>query len=245
MRSLDRLLVVAPHPDDDAIGCGGTIARSAGRGATVSVVYVTDGAASHPNSKRYPPEALRALREREAIEGLRRLGIATPPVFLRVPDGRVSHLSGRERDLAIAALEACIDESACEVVFGPWRDEPHPDHAGTAALLAEALARRSPSPVALSYAVWLEVDGTPSNRPGAGWAHLDVHLTAEELACKREAIMAHASQVSPLIDDDPEGFRVLPEVLDLWLQPVERFYVDPSVAAERVSTALHLGTTIR
>jgi hypothetical protein len=57
--------------------------------------------------------------------------------------------------------------------------------------------------------------------------------------------MAHASQVSPLIDDDPEGFRVLPEVLERWLRPVERFYVDPTVPAERVSTALHLGTTIR
>jgi LmbE family N-acetylglucosaminyl deacetylase len=244
MRSPDRLLVVAPHPDDDAIGCGGTIARSAARGASVSVVYVTDGAASHPNSKRYPPENLRALREREAGLGLRRLGVTKEPVFLRVPDGQVASLSARERGLAIAALEECIRASACDVVFGPWRNEPHPDHAGTAALLTAALARRSPSPLSLSYAVWLEVFGTPSDRPGAGWAHLDVHLSTEELACKRAAIMAHASQVSPLIDDDPEGFRAPPEVLDLWLQPVERFYLDPSVPAERVSSALLLGTTI-
>ena len=93
--------------------------------------------------------------------------------------------------------------------------------------------------------MWLEVFGTPSDRPGAGWAHLDVHLSTEELACKRAAIMAHASQVSPLIDDDPEGFRAPPEVLDLWLQPVERFYLDPSVPAERVAfgTSGHRGTS--
>jgi LmbE family N-acetylglucosaminyl deacetylase len=240
-----RLVVVAPHPDDDAIGCGGTLARSVANGAHVLVVYVTDGAASHPNSKRFPPAALGALREREAIASLKLLGITTPPVFFRVPDGSVASQSGRERDRVVTALESLVSSGQCDMVFGPWRLEPHPDHAGTAALLAEALGRGRSAPPSLSYTVWLDVFGAPAQRPSSGHPRVSVRLSAREVARKRAAIMAHASQVSSLIDDDPHGFRVAPEVLDLWAAPVERFFVDTLTEAERVSNALHVGTSIR
>ena len=48
------LLVVAPHPDDDVLGCGALIARVAPH-MPVRVVYVTDGTASHDGSLTYPP----------------------------------------------------------------------------------------------------------------------------------------------------------------------------------------------
>ena len=66
VRTLGRTVVLAPHPDDESLGCGGLLARLAAHGVPARVVVVTDGAQSHPGSAAYPPERLRALREAEA-----------------------------------------------------------------------------------------------------------------------------------------------------------------------------------
>jgi LmbE family N-acetylglucosaminyl deacetylase len=59
-------IIIAPHPDDDSLACGGLIAEACREGLRGKVVIVSDGAGSHPNSKAYPPDRLRALREEEA-----------------------------------------------------------------------------------------------------------------------------------------------------------------------------------
>ena len=64
-------IVIAPHPDDESLACGGLIAEACREGLKRKVVIVSDGAGSHPNSKAYPPDRLRALREAEA----RRAGV--------------------------------------------------------------------------------------------------------------------------------------------------------------------------
>jgi LmbE family N-acetylglucosaminyl deacetylase len=56
-------IVVAPHPDDESLGCGGLIVDACRQGLPGKVVIVSDGAGSHPNSKAYPPDRLTALRE--------------------------------------------------------------------------------------------------------------------------------------------------------------------------------------
>jgi hypothetical protein len=60
------LVVVAPHPDDESLGCGGLIAEARAEGRRTRVVVVSDGTGSHPASKAYPKERLRDLRENEA-----------------------------------------------------------------------------------------------------------------------------------------------------------------------------------
>ena len=51
----ERICVVSPHPDDDVLGCGGTLALASANGAALCILYVTDGAASHPGSRAFPP----------------------------------------------------------------------------------------------------------------------------------------------------------------------------------------------
>ena len=70
-----RVLIVAPHPDDESIGCGGLIAVLASRGVHLNVVIVTDGSGSHPNSLKYPRSRLAQLRAREATQALGILGV--------------------------------------------------------------------------------------------------------------------------------------------------------------------------
>ena len=74
-----HLVVVSAHPDDETLGCGGLIARATARGETVHTLFVTDGGASHLNSRAWPRARLGARREAEAEEALRRLGAGAPP----------------------------------------------------------------------------------------------------------------------------------------------------------------------
>src|SRR5690606_22301286 len=89
-------LVISPHPDDETLGCGATIARKLAAGARVTVLMLTDGRHSHRVSALSPDELAR-VRRAEAREAMRRLGL--PEDGLRwagLIDGAVA---GREADL--------------------------------------------------------------------------------------------------------------------------------------------------
>jgi LmbE family N-acetylglucosaminyl deacetylase len=83
-------LVLAPHPDDESLACGGLIAALATQGLPVRVVALSDGSASHPGSRRFPPMRLRGRREVELLAAVGELGLGPAAVrFLRLPDSRV------------------------------------------------------------------------------------------------------------------------------------------------------------
>lgn len=223
-RQAPRVLVIAPHPDDDAIGCGGTLARLAARGSRIDVTYVTDGSRSH-RSKRFPPTVLRDIREGEARAALDCLGIATEPQFLRAPDGGLGDLDACARAELSRVLRRRIGTSRADIVFAPWPGDPHPDHVATAALVGTALAGSARRPELFWYTVWLPVRGDGSERRGlAEVTDVSIALNASEIERKREAIMAHRSQTTDLVDDDRDGFRIDSKMLALWLAPTERFY---------------------
>jgi LmbE family N-acetylglucosaminyl deacetylase len=224
------VLVIAPHPDDDAIGCGGTLARLAARGARIGVTYVTDGSASHVNSKRFPPGVLRDVREEEARAALRSLGISREPQFLRAPDSGLTALQGAERQRLVASVAARVVAFGPDIVFAPWLRDPHPDHVVTARIVQEALVLCVRRPAVFWYRVWLPVRGTPTDEPdGLEIDVYDVRLTAADLARKRAAIGEHRSQLGLVVDDDPAGFCITSDLLETWLAPIERFYRGRSV----------------
>jgi LmbE family N-acetylglucosaminyl deacetylase len=79
-------IVVAPHPDDESLACGGLIADACRQGLPGKVVIVSDGAGSHPNSKAYPPDRLMALRKEEAKRAGSELGLKPEDMlFLNLP----------------------------------------------------------------------------------------------------------------------------------------------------------------
>ncbi len=224
-RPRPNVVVIAPHPDDDIIGCGGVLLRLAARGARIGVTYVTDGSASHPNSLRFPPAVLRDVREAEARAALRSLGIRRAPQFLRAPDSALATLGPEQRRTLVAALAQRIRALRAQLVFAPWPRDPHPDHVATAALAAQALADCGRRPRVYYYRVWLPVRGAAGDRPDRAEASVqDVALTPADVERKRVAIMHHRSQTGTLIDDDPAGFCIDAELLSGWLTPFERFY---------------------
>ncbi|HEX3402883.1 MAG TPA: PIG-L family deacetylase [Acetobacteraceae bacterium] len=198
-------LVLAPHPDDESLGCGGLIAACCAASRPPVVVILTDGSGSHPGSRLYPPAKLATLREQEVAHAVRVLGL--PPerlICLREPDTNAPHV-GPRFDAIVRRLSDYVRDLDCSTILAPWRLDAHRDHE-SAALLACQTARVARIQH-LSYPVWgwtLADDVDVDEVTVQGW-RLDV---AAQLDVKRNAIAAHASQYGGLITDDPRGFQL-------------------------------------
>ena len=93
-------VIIAPHPDDESLGCGGIIALLKKAGRLVKIIFVSDGSFSHPNSKKFTAALLMQLREKEALAAVKILGVPKKDCyFMRLKDGDVPHESGRRPDL--------------------------------------------------------------------------------------------------------------------------------------------------
>ena len=199
-----RVVVVAPHPDDETLGCGLLIARTARQGLPLAVVTLTDGQASHPGSRRWPAAVLGRLRRSESRRALARLGAgAAPSRFLGWPDGQVARCGRALR------LRDVLRSLHPGVVLAASPADHHPDHQAGWVLTQSAL--RGTGVPLVAYAVWSRVDagGSPARDPGR--------------AAKRRAILAHRSQTSGYIADDPQGFTLSATVLTALVGEAERF----------------------
>jgi LmbE family N-acetylglucosaminyl deacetylase len=126
----DRLLVVAPHPDDETLGCGGTVARHAEAGDDVCVLVVTDGGSSRAGG--IGRDEMRQLRAREAVRAMRSLG-HVDLVQLGLPEGRWS-----PEDLH-GTLEALLRHGPPSLIYAPSCVDFHPEHVKVARALAHTL----------------------------------------------------------------------------------------------------------
>lgn len=202
------LLVIAPHPDDETIGCGGLIALAAASGVCVVVVVVTDGAASHPGSATWPPERIAHRRKREVLRAIEILGVKASPHFLNLPDTQTATIAGAIRQGACDRLAGVIEEHQPDVVLTTWRREPHCDHRFSYALTRDSMQDASSSAMLVEYMVWTYLIGAADDRPRphetAGFL-LDV---GDVRSRKRSALAAHRSQLGRIIRDDPGGFAL-------------------------------------
>ena len=185
-----RLVVVAPHPDDEVLACGALLSMHAERGGASLLVALTDGEASHAGTARCNAQQLAAERRAERAEGLSRLGVPNANVLpLALPDGQV----GQHADRLAHELSALLQPG--DVVVSTWRLDGHPDHdaAGRAAAQACAIAGCR----LLEAPVWMWHWAAPGD-PRVPWHRLQaLALHPQALARKQAALTAHVSQLSP------------------------------------------------
>jgi LmbE family N-acetylglucosaminyl deacetylase len=214
-------LILAPHPDDESLGCGGLIAACVAAGRPPLVAILTDGAGSHPQSRAFPADRLRAVRAQEARQAVAELGLSEDRLaFLDQPDTAAPH-DGPAFDGVVTKLLALIDrEPNCTATLSPWRHDPHCDH--EAASLIAAAAAETARIRHVAYPIWgwaLPDDTAIPETPGPGW-RLNIEAF---LAAKQNAIQAHRSQYGGLITDDPTGFRLPSALLSFFDSPYETF----------------------
>lgn len=169
-------LVIAPHPDDESLGCGGTLCKHAARGDRVVVVYVTSG---ELGLKHLAREKAWAIREGEARRAAKVLGVAALE-FLRLPDWSVEDHVAR----AARMLRPILDREKPARIYVPHPREWHPDHRAALRVLRAACRGSTVRPETLGYEVW-----TPLSE------HDQVEDITAEMPKKLRALRAHRSQL--------------------------------------------------
>lgn len=139
-----RILVVAPHPDDEIIGCGGAIKACALVGAEVKCAYLTSGEATVAGNGLAREEKAR-IREKEAAAAGAIIGLSSQ-IMVRLPDG------GLQATDVAGAVGNIVHEFQPSSIFLPAFGDDHPDHraafAGIAALAGKYQA------MCYGYEVW-------------------------------------------------------------------------------------------
>jgi len=201
----ERVMLLAPHPDDETLAAGGLLQRARAHGGEAVVVFATDGQ-NNPWTQRLVEIRLRVgpedsarfgrRRRREALAALAELGIpASDAVFLGLPDQAITSLllSGDTR--AIDAIANLLRERRTTLLVAPCLFDLHPDHSALAVLVRRALDRldRATRPRLLSYLIHRT---RQSRAAGDGPDALRFEPSAEEMERKRRAIRCHATQLT-------------------------------------------------
>jgi LmbE family N-acetylglucosaminyl deacetylase len=198
-----RLIVVAPHPDDETLGFGGTTALLAAAGVDVQVVSVSDGGAAFPDISFFDQTELERTRRREVLKAASLLGVP-PPIPLGLPDGAVAD----HEDLLVEKLVEIIgDDVEGTWCAATWRGDGHPDHEAVGRAAAAATARTGAT--LLEYPVWMWHWAVPGD-PDVPWDRaFSVQLNRSATGRKQHAAQCFRSQF------EPDGTRpaVLPPVV--------------------------------
>jgi LmbE family N-acetylglucosaminyl deacetylase len=148
--SKSRLMLFAPHPDDEALACSVVLQQAVHAGAAIRVVYATDGD-DNPWPQRVLERKWRLnatdrgrwgkLRRAEALAALRVLGVnAGDARFLALPDQRLTGLLLRDCRSILSRFTAMITEWAPTDLLVPSIADTHPDHSALAVILRIVLA---------------------------------------------------------------------------------------------------------
>ncbi|HEY4989949.1 MAG TPA: PIG-L family deacetylase [Opitutaceae bacterium] len=192
-------LVVAPHPDDEALGCGGAVALLAGAGAPVHVVFVTDGSASHPAHPTLSPNDIAVMRKAEAREATAILGVGPEHVsFMEGPDGQIANLGTDGTDRMASRIASLLERLSPDAILLPGRRDGSTDHESVFRIVRLAVRKSGRRPRVLEFPIWAWRNPMLLMKPvltSRSVRRLDIRGA---LAVKARAIEAHASQVRPL-----------------------------------------------
>ncbi|MGC4250244.1 MAG: PIG-L deacetylase family protein [Sphingobium sp.] len=198
---ISRALVIAPHPDDEVLGCGGTMMRLARAGAEVHVAIVTKA-----GTGRFGPDTAATGRS-EAREAHALLHVARTH-FIDLPAAELDRVAHADMNAAMGALVA---EVAPDTLFVPFVGDVHLDHQLTfLSAMVAARPRGGKGPLriysyeTLSETNWYAPGVTPAFIPNV---YVDISDTLET---KIEAFNCYRSQVKQAPDErSPEIIRAL------------------------------------
>ena len=177
--------MISPHPDDDAIGCGGTLRKHIVEGDIVRTVFLTSG---EKGGHTHPPEETGPLREKEARSASKILGI-NHIEFWRQPDGALS-----ATHQLVDRLSRTVNSWQPDMLYVTHNREMNPDHRAAARIVQRVLSRSDTfivKPVVRMFEVW-----TPLQRMD------DIVDISRYIQVKMAAIRAHKSQCEVMRFDE-------------------------------------------
>lgn len=196
----DRCLIIASHPDDEVLGCGGMIAGRAALGKRTNIIFITEGETSHKGCCTVQASQIGAQRRRLAGEANEILGI--PPGclhFLGEKDGKLPR-KGHDGFIELAEkIAACIEKLMPEAVFCPHPFEGWSDHIAAEELTKTALKILAPDlmPRLYHYCVWFWYSMPLKRAWHIDWRRAGLLDIAEQLPHKQQAIRTYLDALAP------------------------------------------------
>ncbi len=205
-------LIIAPHPDDETLGCGGLIALKRDQNTPVHILFLTAG-----EKGPGPATSLAAIRRAETCTALPHLGLCeSDATFWNFPDSGLASLSPQDQQSLITRVTALIAKVHIEEIFVTHRADAHPDH--EAAFQLTRAATKNASVTLWQYPIWFAWLNSLRTRLQPAQSHgahvLDI---TPALARKKLALAAYASQIAAF----PPGF------LARFESPMEIFFAAP------------------
>lgn len=198
-------LIISPHPDDETLGAGGLISTILSAGGSVSVAYLTDGAASHVGAPGWRPRRIAALRAREAATALRTLGSVRTPLHLGWRDAAPAAPGSATFMKTVARLVSLCRRRDIRHIVTSWVGDPHCDHEAAAAIGAAVAKRLRLKPS--HYCVWgWTLPNIDRSMPGMRAIALPIASVRGQV---RRALNCHRSQLGGRIFGAREQF-ILP-----------------------------------
>jgi LmbE family N-acetylglucosaminyl deacetylase len=187
-----RMVVVAPHPDDEVLAVGGLLAQLAQEDRDLLLVAVTDGTGSHAGSVFWTPDRLARERPLESARAWQRLGLRAPESRrLALPDGGLLRL----RTLLAERVAALLRPD--DIVFTTWRMDGHPDHEAAGQACAAATACMGARLIEVPVWAWHWASPGDARMPWHRTRRVELDAAASHR--KRDALQAFTSQLG----DDP------------------------------------------
>ena len=185
-----RVCIFAPHPDDEILGCGGLMQQLMLNGNPITLIHVTNGTQSHPNSQIYSQEKLDIIRPQESAKALEILGVAhqVTTISLNLADGNVF----AQQDEFFQKLLAMIQPD--DILVTTFMRDGHPDHEATGQVVASFAKQYHLACYQVLIWAWHWAKPADSRIP---WhCAIRVELTTEQLQRKTQAITCFKSQIT-------------------------------------------------
>ncbi len=180
---MKKILVISPHPDDEAIGCGGTLLNHHNNGDSIHIIFLTSGEKSKIPQKS--EEEVAIIREDEAKDATKILG-AEKVEFWRYPDGSLTMDAS-----IILRLKDIIENTKPDIVYVTSDKESHPDHREAAKIVKESVSQSKIKPEVWMFEVWTTIQKIDL-----------VSDISKFIEIKAEAIRAYKSQCSLIKYDE-------------------------------------------
>ena len=236
----DRVVILAPHQDDESLGCGGRTIQLANAGADVTIVYTSDGRLA--NSSLMDQEEVVRVRQDEALEACTVLGLTKEDVlFLPFQDGS---LTDQVEPLSKSLVDVLHNRQPTSLYF-PYERDFHPDHEATSRAARIAIQAYGKEITGYEYVVWgiyhwpwitipkngtqrklvlknslKELFGFRIRRAFRKAVFADIRDVKDQ---KQKALMKHHSQVSKLVEDP--GWMTLFDVAEgSWAKQFQQDY---------------------
>ncbi|MGG6267366.1 PIG-L deacetylase family protein [Leptolyngbya sp. AN03gr2] len=211
-------IIIAPHQDDETLGCGGLIALKRQAGITVAVVFLTDGDNNSLTVNESCEDSV-SLRRQEAIAALQILGVSTSDIyFLNYPDGQLQTLSEPEQQQFIAQLTVLIEHYQAQEVYVPHSKDGHSDHEMAFQTVQATLTGIARNIKLFQYPIWLFWQRTfplqLTQQDLAGACRLNIAAVRTQ---KQTAIQVYQSQLPSLPFSFLRPFRASTELF--FVQP--------------------------